>query len=224
MVWYNETTCKDKRANNSGRFPKKEIDHEYLKQLYHKGTPIKEIAIQFNCSIPTIKRHLHLIIHTNLRRYKFNYSPSNEVNQNIIKLYTNHHYSTEKIADIVGLCDETIRRRLQKLGIELRGKSFKNLETFHPSRLNRYSDKSYPYDDLNEFNNKLAEMYCLMHSQKTIARTMGIDRGTARRRINFLKSQHRFKMRFCKRCNDLFRFRITKHQKNSNICPQCRLS
>src|SRR3989344_8480409 len=103
MVWYNGTRCKDRRQYNPGRFKKIVIDAEKLQELYHSQMPIKEIASFFNCSIPTIKRHLKFSIPANLRRYKFYYSAANPINQRIAKLYTNHHYSTIKIADIIGL-------------------------------------------------------------------------------------------------------------------------
>ncbi|MBU0628282.1 MAG: hypothetical protein KKC75_03775 [Nanoarchaeota archaeon] len=224
MVWYKSTQAKDNRKFNKGRFLRKEINLDTLKDMYYNGKPIKEIASFFNCSIPTIKRHLKLIVPESLRRYKFNYSESNPINQRIIKLYTNHHYSTNKIAGIIGLTDETIRKRLLKLGIALRKRNFKNLETFHPMRLNRIKDKNYPIVDLNQFNQKFLEYYCLMHTQKNIAELLQIDRATVSRRIKYLRSQYYFKLRFCKRCNNLFRFRVTEHQRNANICSRCRLS
>jgi len=199
------------------------VDKELLKHQYHNGKPIKDIASFFNCSIPTIKRHLKLLIPGNLRRYRFNYSQSNPINQRITKLYTNHHYSTEKIADIIGLCDETIRRRLKRLDIKLRGRNFKNLESFHPMQLNRRKGKEYPITDLNQFNQKFLEYYCLMHTQKKIAELLQIDRATVSRRIKYLRSQYYFKTRFCKRCENLFRFKVTEHQRNSKICSRCRL-
>ena len=224
MAWYNNTRCNDKRQFNSGRFPKITLDDQILKNLYYEGKLIKDIASFFNVSIPTIKRHLKFLIPKNLQRYKFNYSQSNPVNQRIIKLYTNHHYSTEKIAEMTGLCDETVRRRLQRLGIELRGRNFKNLETFHPMHLNRRAGKQYPITDLNLFNQKFTEYYCLMYTQKKIAELLHIDRGTVSRRIRYFRSQYYFKTRFCKRCENLFRFRVTKYQKNARICTKCRLS
>ena len=224
MVWYNSTRCNDRRQFNTGRFKRIVLDKDKLKQLYHQGKLIKDLAFFFNCSIPTIKRHLKLIIPGSLRRYKFNYSESNPLNQKIIKLYTNHHYSTERIADMVDLADETVRRRLQRLDIELRGRDFKNLESFHPMQLNRRKGKEYPITDLNLFNQKFLEYYCLMRTQKKIAQLLQIDRGTVRRRIKYLRSQYNFKLRFCKRCEELFRFKVTEHQRNSNICSKCRLS
>lgn len=224
MVWYNGTRCKDKRQFNPGRFKRILLDKEKLKELYYNGTLIKQIASYLKCSIPTIKRHLKFLIPKNLQRYKYNYSASNPVNQRIIKLYTNHHYSTEKIAEEIGLADETVRRRLQRLGIELRGRNFKNLETFHPKELNRNGGKKYPITDLNLFNQKFLEYYCLMHTQKRIAELLNIDRGTVQRRIKYLRTQYYFKLRFCKRCENLFRFKVTEHQRNSNVCIRCRKS
>lgn len=221
MVWYKGTRCNDKRQYNPGRFHRIVLNTEKLKELYHNGTPIKEIASFFNCSIPTIKRNLRPLIPDALRRYPFNYSQANPINQRIIKHYTNHHYSTLKIAEIVGICDETIRRRLQRLGITLRGHNFKNLELFHPKQFNRKKDKKYPIEDLISFNSKFLEYYCLMHSQKKIAELLQIDRSTVSRRIRYLRSQYHFKLRECKRCENLFRFKVTEKHRTSNICPNC---
>ena len=185
--------------------------------------PIKEIASFFNCSIPTIRRHLKIIIPDKLRRYKYYYSASNPINERLIKLYTNHHYSTIKIGEMVGLNDETVRKRLQRLEIKLRGHSFKNLELFHPGKLNRRKDKQYPITDLIQFNQKFIEYYCLMLPMYKIAELLNIDRGTVSRRIKFLRTLYYFKTRFCKRCNNLYRFRATENQRNSSICGRCRL-
>jgi len=111
---------------------------------------------------------------------------------------------------------------LKCLGVERRGRGFKNLETFHPSALNR-KDKSYPIQDLENFNQKFLECYCLMMSQGKIAEIMNIDRGTVRRRIAYLRSQYYFKMRYCKRCENLFRFRVIGEKRNSNVCQRCSL-
>ena len=224
MGWYNETRCTDSRQNNPGRFLRKIIDGEKLQKQYHNQVPIKEIATFFNCSIPTIKRHLRLLISPKLRRYKFYYSESNPINQQIIKLYTNHHYSTLKIGGIVGLNDETVRKRLQRMNIQLRGHDYKNLETFHPSKLNHRSKHQYPVTDLIEFNQKFIDYYCLMLPIYKIAELLKIDRGTVSRRIKFLRTLYYFKTRFCKRCNNLYRFRATKWQRNSSICGRCRLN
>ncbi len=223
MVWYNGTRCKDRRQYNPGRFLKKDIDSQRLQELYYNIIPIKDIASFFNCSIPTIKRHLKFLIPASLRRYKFYYSAANPINQRIAKLYTNHHYSTIKIAEIVGLCDETIRKRLQRMDIQLRGNSFKNLETFHPGNLAKRYNKEYPVTDLHQFNQKFIEYYCLMLPMYKIAELLNIDRGTVSRRIRFLKSLYYFKTRICKRCNNFFRFKATERQKNSSICGRCRL-
>ncbi len=222
MAWYNSIRCSDKRQFNPGRFPKIQIGQEHLNKLYYEGKLIKEIALFFSCSIPTIRRHLKFLIPKNLQRYKFNYSSANPVNQRIIKLYANHHYSTGKIAGIIGLCDETVRKRLQRLGIALRGRNFKNLEAFHPKNLNRKKDKIYPFEDLNLFNQKFLEYYCLMFSNKKIAGLLGIDRATVSRRIKYFRSQYYFKSRFCKRCENLFRFKVTEYQRNAYICSRCR--
>ena len=223
MVWYNGTRCRDRRQNNPGRFPRKTIDAIELQKLYHNQMPIKDIASFFNCSIPTIKRHLKLLIPDKLRRYRFYYSESNPINQRIVKLYTNHHYSTLKVASIIGLNDETVRKRLQRLGIELRGHNFKNLETFHPGNLAKRYNKKYPITDLHEFNSKFIEYYCLMLPMYKIAELLNIDIGTVSRRIKFLRSLYYFKTRICKRCNNFFRFKATEWQKNSSICGRCRL-
>jgi len=223
MAWY-DNGIDFKNPKRPGRYKRLILDIEKLQELYYNGNLIKEIANYFNCSIPTIKRHLKFIIPKNLQKYKYNYSASNPINQRIIKLYTNHHYSTQKIGEIIGLNDETIRRRLQRLGIELRGRNFKNLETFHPGRLNKNKGKKYPIEDLNQFNQKFLEYYCLMYTQKRIAELLSIDRGTVRRRIKYFRSQYYFKLRFCKRCKNLFRFKVTERQKNSNICSKCRLN
>src|SRR3989338_8381952 len=201
MVWYNGTRCNDRRQYNSGRYPKINVDGQKLQEMYYKGTKIKEIAASLNCSIPTIKRHLRLLISPKLRRYKYFYSASNPVNQQIIKLYTNDHYSTLKVASIVGLNDETVRKRLQRLGIKLRGLNFKNLETFHPKNLNHRFKKDYPFNDLDTFNKKFIEYYCLFYPQYKIAELMQIDRGTVSRRIRYFRQHYIFKTRFCKRCN-----------------------
>jgi len=210
MAWYNGTRCKDRRQNNPGRFTKINVDANKLQELYYNRSPIKEIAAFFNCSIPTIKRHLKFLIPDELRRYKFYYSEANPINQRIVKFYTNHHYSTIKIGEIVGLCDETIRKRLQRMNIELRGHNFKNLETFHPSKLNRNPKKTYAFNDLETFNKKFVEYYCLMYPQYKIAELMQIDRGTVSRRIEYLKKFYYFKTRICKRCNNFFRFKVTE--------------
>ena len=135
MGWYNGTRCKDRRQNNPGRFKRIVLNGEKLQQLYYDQTPIKDIAAFFNCSTPTVKRHLKMVIPDKLRRYKFYYSEANPINQRIVKLYTNHHFSTIKIGEIVGLNDETVRKRLQRMNIQLRGHDYKNLETFHPGNL-----------------------------------------------------------------------------------------
>ncbi|MBI2657761.1 hypothetical protein HYX08_03650 [Candidatus Woesearchaeota archaeon] len=101
MGWYNGTRCTDRRQYNHGRFKRIVLDGEKLQQLYHSGVPIKEIAASFSCSVPTIKRNLKFLIPSQLRRYKFYYSASNPINQRIAQLYTNHHYSTGKIAGLV---------------------------------------------------------------------------------------------------------------------------
>lgn len=222
MAWYDKS-IDFKNTKRPGRFLRTQLDFDKLKQLYYQGKLIKELASYFNCSIPTIKRHIKFLIPKNLQRYKFNYSSANPVNQRLIKLYTNHHYSTEKIAGIVGLADETVRRRLQRLGFELRGRNFKNLETFHPMQLNRRKDKQYPINDLTLFNQKFLEYYCLMISNTKIAELLQIDRATVSRRIKYFRSQYYFKQRFCKRCENLFRFKVTEHQRNARICGRCRL-
>ena len=164
-----------------------------------------------------------MLIPDKLRRYKFYYSEANPVNQRIVKLYTNHHYSTIKIGEIVGLNDETIRKRLHRMNIQLRGHDYKNLETFHPGKLNHRSNKQYPITDLNEFNHKFIEYYCLMLPMYKIAELLQIDRGTISRRIKFFKSLYYFKTRICKRCNNFYRFKVTERIKNSSICGRCRL-
>ena len=180
MAWY-DTAIDFKNPKRLGRHKRIILDIEKLQELYHNGALIKEIASLFNTSIPTIRRHLKFLIPKDLQRYKYNYSACNPINQRIIKLYTNHHFSTLKIAETIGLADETVRRRLQRLKIELRGRDFKNLETFHPGKLNRNKNKEYPITDLNQFNQKFLEYYCLMYSQKKIAELLSIDRGTVRR-------------------------------------------
>ena len=222
MEWYNNVRCTDGRRNNKGRFPRIALDTEKLLEQYHNFTPIADIAANFNCSVPTVKRNLRPLIPENLRRYKQFYSENNPVNQRMMKLYTNHHYSTLKIAGIVGLADETVRKRLKSLGIQMRGLGFKNLESFHPGKLRRRGSKEYPFKDVHEFNSKFREYYCLMYPQYKIAELLQIDRGTVRRRIRFLKEMYHFKTRFCKRCNNLFRFRVSEHIKNSKICGRCR--
>lgn len=225
MAWYDNNKGIDfKNLKRPGRYRRITIDFDKLKQLYHQGKLIKDIASYFNCSIPTIRRHLKFLIPKDRQRYKFNYSQTNPINQRIIKLYTNHHYSTETIAEKIGLADETVRRRLQRLDVELRGRNFKNLETFHPMKLNRRKDKQYPIIDLNLFNQKFLEYYCLMLPQKKIAELLQIDRATVSRRIKYFRSQYYFKQRFCKRCSNLFRFRVSEHQRSSNICSKCRLN
>ena len=221
MAWYNKG-IDFKNEKRPGRFLRTQLDFDKLKQLYYQGKLIKELASLFNTSIPTIKRHIKFLIPENLRRYKFNYSSANPANQRLIKLYTNHHYSTEKIAGMMGLADETVRRRLQKLDIELRGRNFKNLESFHPMQLNRRKNKKYPIIDLNLFNQKFREYYCLMYSQKKIAELLQINRATVSRRIKYFRSQYHFKQRFCKRCENLFRFKVTEYQKNAKVCSRCR--
>ena len=125
---------------------------------------------------------------------------------------------------MVSLCDEPVRRRIQRLGITLRGRSFKNLGLFHPMHLNRRANKHYPIADLNLFNQKFLDYYCRMYPQYKIAELLGIDRGTVRRRIQYLKSQYYFKKRFCKRCGNLFRFKATEYQRNAKVCQGCRFS
>ena len=223
MVWYNGTRCKDRRQNNPGRLKRIFLDKEKLQELYHNGTLIKDIAAYFNCSIPTIKRNLKFLVPDILRRYKFFYSKSNPINQQIVKLYTNDHYSTLKVASIIGLNDETVRKRLQRMGVELRGHNFKNLETFHPGNLAKRYNKQYPITDLHQFNQKFMEYYCLMLPMHKIAELLKIDRGTVSRRIKFLKSLYYFKTRICKRCDNFFRFKVTENQRNSRICGRCRL-
>ncbi len=147
MTWYDGTRCSDGRHHNPGRFPRIALDGEKLQEIYYNGIKIKEIASSFNCSIPTIKRHIKILVPDKLRRYKYYYSASNPLNQRIAKLYSNHHYSTQKISEMVDLCDETVRRRLHRTGIELRGRNFKNLEGFHPGKLNRRIGKQYPISD-----------------------------------------------------------------------------
>lgn len=222
MSWYNNTYCKDRRRLNPGRFPRKVIDEQTFRKLYYAGRKNPELASYFNCSIATVKRHIKILIPVTLRKRMLNNSSTNPINQRIIRLYTNHHYSTLKIAGIIGLSDETIRTRLHSLGIQMRSKDFKNLELFHPKTLNRHKDKQYPISDLNEFNHKFHEYYCLMYSNTKIAELLQIDRATVKRRIDYLNSQHYFKMRFCKRCGNLYRFRPTERQRNSKICPGCR--
>ena len=222
MAWYGKS-IDFRNPKRLGRHKRIILDREKLQELYHNITPIKDIASFFNCSIPTIKRHLKFLIPANLRRYKFYYSAANPINQRIAKLYTNHHYSTIKIAEIVGLNDETIRKRLQRMDIRLRGHSFKNLETFHPGNLAKQFNKQYPITDLQEFNRKFIEYYCLMLPMHKIAELLNIDRGTVSRRIKFLKFLYYFKTRICKRCNNFFRFKATERQKNSRICGRCRI-
>ena len=101
----------------SGRFKRIEIDTEKLKSMYHSGATTKELAEHFNCSSPTIKRHLRFLIPLALRKYRQNYSKSNPVNQLIIDLYISRKLSTKSVALKVGLSDETVRRRLKRFGI-----------------------------------------------------------------------------------------------------------
>ncbi len=224
MVWYNGTRCNDGRQYNHGSFIRKLLDTDKLQELYYNGTLIKDIASFFNCSIPTVRRHLRLLIPANLRRYKYYYSASNPINQKIARLYTNHHYSTLKVAELVNLSDETVRRRLKRIGVQLRRTSYKNLETLHPRSFNRIINKTYPINETYPFNQKFLEYYCLMLSMAKIAELLNIDRGTVRRRIDFFTSIYNFKTRFCKRCNNLFRFKSTDMHKNSNFCSRCRLT
>ena len=222
MAWYNKGLdyCNPKRP---GRHKRILLDMQKLQQLYYDNSPINDIAVFFNCSVPTVKRHLKLLIPDKLRRYKFYYSEANPINQRIVKLYTNHHFSTIKIGEIVGLNDETVRKRLQRMNIQLRGHDYKNLETFHPGKLNHRSNKQYPITDLNEFNHKFIEYYCLMLPIYKIAELLQIDRSTVSRRIKFIKSIYYFKTRICKRCNNFFKFRVSERQKNSRVCGKCRL-
>lgn len=54
-----------------------------------------------------------------------------------------------------------------------------------------------------------------------IAELLKIDRATVSRRIKYFRSQYYFKQGFCKRCDNLFRFKVTEHQRNANICSEC---
>lgn len=222
MAWY-DRGIDFSNPKRLGRHKRIFLDREKLQELYYNGTPIKDIAAFFNCSIPTIKRHLRLLISPKLRRYKFYYSAANPINQRIIKLYTNDHYSTLKVAEIVKLNDETVRKRLKRLGVQLRRNNFKNLETFHPGNLAKKYHKQYPITELHLFNQKFLEYYCLMLPMYKIADLLKIDRGTVSRRIKFLRSLYYFKTRICKRCNNFFRFKVTERQKNSRICGRCRI-
>ncbi|MBI2575577.1 hypothetical protein HYV84_00015 [Candidatus Woesearchaeota archaeon] len=136
MAWYNHSIGFS-NPKRKGRFKRIMLDCGQLKSLYYGEKPIKEIARQLCCSVPVIKRHLKFLIPNDRKRYAFYYSQNNPVNQQLIKLYTNHHYSAEKIAGIVGINAETVRKRLSRLGVALRGRNFKNLESFHPASLNR---------------------------------------------------------------------------------------
>ncbi len=220
MAWYDQS-IDFKNPKRPGFHKRIILDADKLKQLYYQGQLIENIASYFNCSIQTIRRHLKFLIPKNLQRYKFNYSQSNPVNQRIIKLYTNHHHSTEKIAEIIELSGKTVRKRLHRLGIELRGRGFKNLETFHPKQFNR-RNKQYTIDDLATFNQKFIEYYCLGYPKKKIAELLQIDKRTVSKRINYFRFQYNFKSRFCKRCENIFRFIATKYQRNARICTKCR--
>ena len=205
-----------------GRFLKKDINQQELNVLYFEGKKDKELASYFNCSIPTIRRRIRILIPDNLRMRKERTSQYNPINQKIINLYVNHHYSTIKIAAIADFSVETIRRRLHSLGIKLRGKNFKNLHSFHPGKLNRVRQKEYAVSNLNEFNQKLLDHYCLMYSNAKVAELLQVDRGTVKRRIGYLNSHYHFKIRFCKRCGNLYRFKTSQYRRNSKICLRCR--
>ena|SRR3989338_8594863 len=222
MPWYSSTHANDKRRFNKGRFLKKGINLGELKTLYLEGRKNKELAAFFNCSIPTIRRRIRILIPDNLRMRKERTSQYNPINQKIINLYVNHHYSTIKIAAITNLSVETIRGRLHSLGIKVRGKNFKNLQSFHPGKLNRVRQKEYAVSDLKEFNQKLLDYHCLMYSNARIAELLQVDRGTVKRRISHLTSMHHFKTRFCKKCGNLYRFMPTQYQRNCKICLRCR--
>lgn len=220
MVWYN-MGIDFENPKRKGRFERIPIDTKKLFQKYGEGVKITKIAEDFEVSEATIKRHLKFLIPDFMKRNKGRTeNPNTSFNESIIKLYTNDHYSTIKIADQLGCSAEKVRRRLIKCGVEMRKSSYKNLLEIHPSNLNR-KEKEYPFEDLKDFNESLLMLYCLNFEREDIARYLNIHVDTVVRRINFVRSLYAFKLRVCKICDGFFRFIVTESKRNSNICPLC---
>ncbi|MFH2106494.1 MAG: hypothetical protein ABII22_04485 [Candidatus Micrarchaeota archaeon] len=220
MAWYTEG-IEYSNPKKKGRFKRLMLDTDELRKRYLSGQKIKDMAIYFRVSEATIKRHLKFIIPDSMKRNKGKISRKNETfNSQVIRLYTNHHLSTLKIANRLGCSSEKIRRRLHMCGVEVRSNSYKNLFSMHPGNLARIS-KTYPIEDLDDFNKAFLLMYCMNASLPQISESLGIHQHTVKRRIQFARSLFVFKLRVCKHCERMFRFISTEKKKSSEVCHLC---
>jgi DNA-binding CsgD family transcriptional regulator len=185
------------------------VNLSQLKFLWESDNyTIAELAKHFNVSIPTIKRRLRTI--KARHRYAWNYSHENPLNQRIINLYANGHLSTMEIGKLVHLSEETVRRRLHRLNVTLRDRSFKNLARVHPKSFDR-KHKEYQIVDAQELNDRIKQLYLSGNKKlKTIAQIVNLDTRTVARRLDFMGFRKRKKvyekdMELVKRCVDLYK-------------------
>lgn len=217
MSWYDGSTSVNKVH------PRRIlIDAQKLYQMYVGGVLIKDIAREFNVSQATIKRHIAIIIPDGMRRNKGKTSnPDDMFNREIIRLYVEDYLTTHQIANVMECKPGKVSSRLKKCGVELRKKKGKNLFKIHPKTLNRKKKIDYPIQDTKEFNESFKLLYLLNFEIERMSELLGIHEETVIRRIAFLRTIHKFKLRSCKYCERFFRMIITDSQKNGNVCPLC---
>jgi len=191
------------------RKKKVNVDLTQLKLLWESDNyTLAELAEHFNVSVPTIKRRLRTI--KARHRYAWNYSHENPINQRIIKLYTNEHLSTMEIGKLIHLSEETVRKRLHRLGVNLRDRAFKNLAQVHPKSFNR-RHKDYQIADVQELNDRIKQLFLSGNKKlKTIAQIVNLDTRTVTRRLDFMGFRNRKKVyekdtQLIKRCADLYK-------------------
>ncbi|MFH0874757.1 MAG: hypothetical protein V1859_02380 [archaeon] len=222
MAWYDLNKGIDfSNPSRKGRFPRIAVDREKLLRLYIGEKELDDIAKEFNVSRATVTRHLKFLVPKYLKRNKGRTGNLKApFNEKIIKLYTNDHFSTERIGSEMDCSAEKVRKHLILCGVQMRGRSFKNVMNFHPKMLCR-KEKRYPFNDLKSFNSIFTFLYCLNVQSEDIAGILNVHTDTVMRRIKFLKATSYFKLRFCRKCSRLFRFASTEKRKNGNICPLC---
>ena len=205
-----------------GRFKRIMLDTARLQEFYMDGSRLNDMAREFKVSKATVVRHLKFLIPDFLKKNRGRTGNLKApFNKEIIKLYTNDHMSTSQIAREMKCSAEKVRKHLLKCGVEMRTIGFKNPLSYHPKRLNRKTGKTYPIDNLEEFNKTFLFLYCMNYPVSGIAGKLNIDRSTAKRRLIFLRKMHHFKIRSCSRCDRIFKFVATKCKRNIRICPVC---
>jgi len=135
----------------------------------------EEIARCFNMSIPTVKRlrrRLKLIPKNDYKNHPY----QKKLNKRIKKLYYKG-YSTISISKIKKICDESVRRRLKHMNVNLRGRHERNV------LYNSYTAGAKHNHSPNFLRKIIKELYGDGTPVKYIAEQIGIDKCSVIRRI-----------------------------------------